>query len=279
MSQPNLSKALKELEETCGFRIFARTGAGMLPTRKGEEFLLHAKNVLEQMDAMDALYQGHNRSTAYLSVAMPRASYIAHALTEFVNGLDARGGVELNIRETNTAEVVRDVLGREVDIGVARFSVENQNRFLGDLDEQQLHYLLYFKFRHVVILSKRHPLANETVICKAQLKPYVEISHGDTAQPNAPEESSPDGSLDRRRIRVYERGSQFDLLACSPFTYMWVSPMPKEELERQGLTQLVCEDETAEYQDALIYLKGYKLNRWEQAFYDQIVREVENVRL
>ena len=279
MSQPNLSKALKELEETCGFRIFTRTGAGMIPTRKGEEFILRARSVLEQMDAMDAVYQGHNRQTAYLSVAIPRASYIAHALTEYVNALEPREGIELNIRETNTAEVVSDVLSREVDIGVVRFSVENQNKFLGELDERQLHYILYWTFRYAVIVSKQHPLAKEKCIRSAQLKPYVEISHGDTAQPITQDEPAPDGSLEQRRIRVYERGSQFDLLHCCPFTYMWVSPMPQEELKRQGLVQLICEDVTAEHQDALIYLKGYTLNRWEQAFYDQIVRQVEAVRL
>ena len=39
MSQPNLSKALKELEQACGFRIFTRTGTGMVPTPRGEELL------------------------------------------------------------------------------------------------------------------------------------------------------------------------------------------------------------------------------------------------
>ena len=58
MSQPNLSKALKDLEQTCGFRIFTRTGTGMAPTRRGEEFLEHARDVLEKLDLMDAIYQG-----------------------------------------------------------------------------------------------------------------------------------------------------------------------------------------------------------------------------
>ncbi|MEG2701637.1 MAG: LysR family transcriptional regulator, partial [Clostridia bacterium] len=57
MSQPNLSKALKDLEQICGFRIFTRTGAGMMPTRKGEAFLLQSRAVLEPLDAMDAIYK------------------------------------------------------------------------------------------------------------------------------------------------------------------------------------------------------------------------------
>lgn len=275
MSQPNLSKALKDLEQACGFRIFNRTGAGMLPTRKGDEFLLRARSVLEQMDAMDAIYQGHNRTTAYLSVAVPRASYISHAVTEFVNSLDPRCAMELNVRETNTNEVIRDVLSREVDIGIVRYSLESQNKLLGSLAEQGLHYILYWTFRHVVILSKRHPLAREKKISRTQLAPYVEISHGDTAQPIPVEDSGPEGGMEARQIRVYERGSQFDLLSRSPVTYMWVSPVPQDILDRHGLVQIGSDDATEEYQDALIYLKGYTMSRWEQTFYDLLKKEIE----
>lgn len=278
MSQPNLSKALKDLEQICGFRIFTRTGAGMMPTRKGEAFLLQARAVLEPLDAMDAIYQGHNRTTAYLSAAIPRASYIAHAVTAFVSAVDAKGGMELNIRETSTAEVVRDVASREMDIGIVRYPLENANKLLGHLNEQGLSYILYWRFQHVVILSREHPLAREKGVHIAQLQPFTEISHGDTAQPVVAEDTAPETLLEPRRlIRIYERGSQFDLLSRCAFTYMWVSPMPQETLERHGLVQLECVDPMPVYQDALIYLKGYAMSRWEQAFYDLVRKETSLV--
>ncbi|MEG0639303.1 MAG: LysR family transcriptional regulator, partial [Clostridia bacterium] len=262
MSQPNLSKALKDLEQVCGFRIFNRTGSGMVPTRKGEEFLLRARSALEQMDAMDAIYQGRNRAAAYLNIAIPRASYISFAVTEFINSLDEHGGMELNIREANTTDIIHDVLSREADLGIVRYSVEGQNKLLGSLSEQGLHYILYKTFTHVVILSKKHPLAREKQLQKAQLHPYVEILHGDTPQPIPTEDGVSDGVMEARQIRVYERGSQFDLLSRCPSSYMWVSPVPKEILNRNGLVQLTCAEEQRPYQDALIYLKGYTLNRW-----------------
>ncbi|MEG2480522.1 MAG: LysR family transcriptional regulator [Clostridia bacterium] len=272
MSQPNLSKALKDLEQVCGFRIFNRTGSGMVPTRKGEEFLLRARSALEQMDAMDAIYQGRNRAAAYLNIAIPRASYISFAVTEFINSLDEHGGMELNIREANTTDIIHDVLSREADLGIVRYSVEGQNKLLGSLSEQGLHYILYKTFTHVVILSKKHPLAREKQLQKAQLHPYVEILHGDTPQPIPTEDGVSDGVMEARQIRVYERGSQFDLLSRCPSSYMWVSPVPKEILNRNGLVQLTCAEERRPYQDALIYLKGYTLNRWEQAFYDRLIQ-------
>jgi DNA-binding transcriptional LysR family regulator len=35
MAQPNLSKAIKEMEETLGFSIFERNSKGIMPTQKG----------------------------------------------------------------------------------------------------------------------------------------------------------------------------------------------------------------------------------------------------
>lgn len=56
MGQPNLSRAIKELEESLGITIFKRTSKGMSPTPQGEEFLQHAKKILSQIDEVEALY-------------------------------------------------------------------------------------------------------------------------------------------------------------------------------------------------------------------------------
>ena len=40
MNQPNLSRAIKELEASLGITLFVRSARGMVPTPEGEEFLL-----------------------------------------------------------------------------------------------------------------------------------------------------------------------------------------------------------------------------------------------
>lgn len=276
MSQPNLSKALKDLEQTCGFRIFERTGTGMIPTRKGEEFLERARSVLEQMDVMDAIYQGHNRKAASLSVAVPRAGYIAHALSEYVNALDSHEGMELTIRELGMAEIIHAVLTREAGIGIIRYGIEKQNRILGSLAEQGLHYVLFWTFHHVVILSRQHPLARKARLTTEELLPYVEIISDDTLPPGGfvmPVSEAARGP--RRQIQAAEWG--LELLSRSPSTYMWSSPVPKDMLDRHGLVQLECGEEIQAYQDALVFLKGYTMSRWEQMFYDLLRREAEQL--
>jgi DNA-binding transcriptional LysR family regulator len=43
MGQPNLSRAIKELEDELGIVIFERNSKGIIPTPDGEEFLQYAK--------------------------------------------------------------------------------------------------------------------------------------------------------------------------------------------------------------------------------------------
>ena len=45
-AQPNVSKALKNLEEEYGIRIFERSSTGMIPTEQGRHFIRQAERVL-----------------------------------------------------------------------------------------------------------------------------------------------------------------------------------------------------------------------------------------
>ena len=58
---------------------------------------------------------------------------------------------------------------------------------------------------------------------------------------------------------------------------MWSPPLPPELLERYGLRQLTVED-APQYQDALIYPRGYHMSRWEQTFYDLARREAQRAQ-
>ena len=52
ISQPSLSAALKEVEDEFGIRIFNR-GREFSITREGEEFLIYARQVMDQMNLLE----------------------------------------------------------------------------------------------------------------------------------------------------------------------------------------------------------------------------------
>ena len=85
MGQPNLSKAIKEVENELGAPIFKRISKGVEPTEKGVEFLECAKAIIQQLDKMENLFKPEVSDINAFKIAIPRASYIAHAFAGFVN--------------------------------------------------------------------------------------------------------------------------------------------------------------------------------------------------
>ena len=73
MSQPNLSRAVKEIEQETGFPIFRRTPHGAVPTRKGLLLLNYAQKILSQMDEMESLYKPARGDVLPLQVCVPPA--------------------------------------------------------------------------------------------------------------------------------------------------------------------------------------------------------------
>ena len=73
IGQPNLSRILHDVEQMLGFRIFERSTRGVRPTTRGTIFLQHAKSILRETEAIEAL--GPKRAVANrLRVCIPRSA-------------------------------------------------------------------------------------------------------------------------------------------------------------------------------------------------------------
>ena len=53
---------------------------------------------------------------------------------------------------------------------------------------------------------------------------------------------------------------------------MWVSPIPEQVLEIEGLVQRECVDERRVYKDVLIYKKNYIFSDMDDAFVSELWR-------
>ena len=104
MAQPNLSKAIKELEETLGYTIFDRTKRGMVPTEKGADFLTYARKIVEQLNEMEMLSKNDGICSQTFKVSIPRGSYIASGFAKFLTELNQDDEMDISISETNSME-------------------------------------------------------------------------------------------------------------------------------------------------------------------------------
>jgi len=280
MAQPNLSKAIKELEDTLGIAIFERTPKGVVPTQKGAEFLAYAKNILVQIDKMESLYIPENSQKQCFNISIPRGSYIAYGFTKFVSELDAEKEIDVNVQETNSMQTINNIVDHQLNLGIIRYQTVYENYFLDYLADKEICYEPIWEFEYLALMSERHPLAAVEEVQYEKLSQYIEIVHGDTIVPYISAggiKRSGKPSHPSKRIYVYERGSQFDLLTHIPATYMWVSPVPDEIIRRYELVQRKCKVANHKCKDLVIYPKGYKFSALDKKFLDKLYESKNEV--
>lgn len=271
MGQPSLSKAIKELEDSLGFTIFERTSKGVTPTKKGIKFINYARNVLSQIEKMEALSDSADLDIQNFNISIPRGSYIADAITSFISELDQSKGIQVNVQETNSLQVINNIIDGPFNLGIIRYQTEYENYFVDYLSEKQLCFEPIWEFEFLVLMSEKHPLAGSEKLEYQALKQYTEIVHGDISIPYIMQSSKPEAATQSSKcIYVYERGSQYDLLATIPSTYMWVSPIPDKWLQRYQLTQRKCKASGQRYKDVFIYPKNYKFTELDRRFIDKL---------
>lgn len=275
MGQPNLSRAIKELEENLGIEIFKRSSNGIKITPQGEEFLGYARKILAQVDAVENMYKEEKVNSQKFSVSVPRASYISCAFTEFSKRLDSMQSAEIFYKETNSMRAISNILNSDYKLGILRYQSSYDKYFKEMLKEKGLAFSLIGEFNYVLAMSKNHPLTVKEDITPEELAPYIEIAHADPYVPSLPTNVVQKNELSEfvnKRIFVFERASQMELLSCLSNTFMWVSPIPQKLLDRYDLVQKQCSFNKKRYKDVLIYKKEYNFSDLDKLFIDELMK-------
>ncbi len=272
MGQPNLSRAIKDLEGTLNIAIFDRSAKGMVPTPEGEQFLEYAKKILAEIDEVEAIYRDGITQKQRFSISVPRASYISEAFAAFSTGIGVNPA-EIFYMETNSMQAIDNILRSDYRLGIIRFSTEYDRYFDAMLPEKGFSFETITEFSYQLIMHRDHLLAKKPDLCQADLAPYIEIAHADPYVPSLPVTELRKNLLSPeigRRIFVFERAGQFDLLSENHETFMWVSPVPEKLLRRYDLVQRVCPDNTRVHRDVLIHKSSYRLTDLDRRFIDAL---------
>jgi DNA-binding transcriptional LysR family regulator len=280
MSQPNLSRAIKDLEASLGIVIFNRTTKGMTLTSQGEEFLEYARKILAEIDTIENMYLTENINKQRFSVSVPRSSYISNAFSEFVKNLDLNKKAEVFYKETNAFRTIRNVLQSDYNLGIIRYQEVFDDYFQSLLKEKDLKGELVSEFTYKVVMSKNHPLANKDDLTLKDLEPFIEIAHADPYVPSLSASEVRKEELPtnvHRRIYVFERASQFCLLENVPTTYLWGTPVPEYLKEKYNIVFKEVKENKKVYKDLLIFRNDYKLSELDYQFITELTKSKRNI--
>ncbi len=273
-AQPNVSKALKNLEEEYDLRIFERSSTGMIPTEQGRHFIEQAERVLAEVDRLNQGVQEEQGRCAELRVMLPHATYASYAAVDYLEQAANVEQLRIHIREGGSMEALDFVLRRGYHLALLRYAIEDDEHYSHYCARRGLKMEPVMDFEYYLLTNRDGPLAKREVKDLSELNQYMEVMHDDFQLPG---EDGGDGVRwhvnESRRIHVYERCSQFSILQRLPTAYMWASPMPKRALEQFHLVLKKCPPQKQKMRDVLVYPDKGGLRPEERAFIDLLHKQ------
>ncbi len=270
MAQPNISRAIKDLEADFGITIFDRSAKGMTLTPEGRDFISASQKILDQMNELERLYKGDHPGREKLTVSLPRGSYITEAIIAFSRRM-GKESFEIMFRDASSEMAVMSVIGSESNIGMVRYTKEFEKLFEGVFEEKHLDASVISEFEKTVILSAESELSDKEEISREDLHGMTEITDADAAERLHAFESLRDELHDHEERCIHESDSltQLELISANVDFFMIAPPMSEKTLARFGLIQKRFVGGRM-YKDVLIHRKDHKLSTIEKAFIEEL---------
>ena len=212
VSQPSLTKAIKELEKEMGITIFDRTNKGITVSKEGERFLGYARQVLEQAALLEEQYKSQSGGKKQFSVSTQHYSFAVNAFVELLKGAGI-DQYDVSLRETQTYEIIDDVAHMKSEIGLLFYNDFNRPVLEKLIHTNELTFTELFTAHPHIFIGKNHPLADKDVVSMDELEkyPYISFEQGDHNSFYFSEEIF-STVVRPKHIRVRDRASLFSLL-------------------------------------------------------------------
>ena len=268
VAQPNLSRAVKELESALNIVIFERKNNGVAVTAEGKRFLQQGRKIVREIDELETVFGKGQSKRKVFTASGPHAGYLAEAIAAVSGQIDRNAGFEIFYREAGSVEVIDSLLHTGCQLGIIRYAFGQDARWKALLEEKGLNHELIAEFEPVVLVSRQSPLAKRKQILPANLRSYIEVTSPDSPLSGAQQETEcmdlQEHSL--RRVCISDRAGRLEVLSANPECFLWGFSEPEGLLSRYGLVMCPCEAGKERVKDVLVYRKDYSLGEADKIF-------------
>ncbi len=215
ISQPSLSKAIKELEIELGIDIFERTNRGISISIDGAEFLGYARQIIEQTEVLENRYHGERFKALHFSISTQHYAFVVDA---FIKLMKSNNNLkyEFTLKETKTYEIIEDVKTLKSDIGILYTNDLNSKVMNKIFSDNNIKFTPLFNVTPHVFVGKNHPLLNKKIVTMEDLTPFpfIVFDQGEKNSLNFSEEIL-NFSNTNKSIMVNDRATLSNLLTES----------------------------------------------------------------
>ncbi|RQS16012.1 LysR family transcriptional regulator [Burkholderia sp. Bp9002] len=264
VSQPALTREIRELEERLGVTLFDRRPRGMSPTEAGRLLASYATRIFSLADEAEAAldeFSGLVRGHLKLAASRTIGSYLLPATLDQFCSLYP--GVTLDVAEMNTEQVETTLLTYERQLGFVE----------GAYDTTAFDSVVLGQDTLIAVVAPSHPLARKRKICMRDIAGYDVLSREPgSGTRNVVEAAFAQHGLDfAPRLSVGSAEAMNRLLSRGN-AIAWVSRLTIEsELGAKTLVPLHVADLTIQRDLTIIWHNGSALSPSAQKFRDLIV--------
>lgn len=212
LSQPSLTRAIKELEKEMSITIFDRTNKGVSVSKEGEVFLGYARQVLEQVALLEEKYKHHAGGKQQLRISTQHYSFAVNAFVDLIkeHGTDE---YDFSLIETQTYTIIEDVARMKSEIGILYYNDFNRDVIFKLLRANNLKFTELFTAKPHIFVSTGNPLAQTDYVTMEDLAPYPYLSY-EQGEHNSFyfSEEIFFTAVRAKNIRVMDRATLFNLL-------------------------------------------------------------------
>ncbi|WP_459130142.1 LysR family transcriptional regulator [Guggenheimella bovis] len=166
ISQPGLSRAIKSLEQRFQCKLVDRTGRRLRLTSEGKQLYDYGSNLLKQLDLdllkLDDLIIGESGSVRFGIPDIQGSIFLPGLFTRFT---ESHPSIHLELVEIPGESIKEEILKGSIDLGLIMLDFEHPTK-----SDDEVELLEIFRSKHVLAVSKDHPLASKKSVSIKDLK-------------------------------------------------------------------------------------------------------------
>ncbi|MGL6213779.1 LysR family transcriptional regulator [Billgrantia desiderata] len=233
MSQPPLSRQIKQLEQEVGADLFERGPRGLRLTPTGLFFQQHALQILEKVDATVEATRRMARSKRVLFGIGFVPSVFYGQLPLLVRDLRQKDNVELSLAELTTVQQIQALKAGRIDMGFGRMRI----------DDPEVEQEVLFDEPIMAAVPCGHPLA-DTKPTLAQLAEYPLVLF--PAQPRPSLADMTLGLFRRRglKVTVAQEANELQTALALVASEIGITLVPEQvkRVQRDGIVYVYLAD-------------------------------------
>ncbi|WP_164918939.1 MULTISPECIES: LysR family transcriptional regulator [Acutalibacteraceae] len=274
LSQPNASETIKALEKELGFSIFWRAHTGISLTRKGEQFLEHARIMVHHADQMYEIGRGSPPHRFFLGVS----SYtpLIEAFLALCRKCGHEPKAELSCREVDVSGGLHSLYQLSLDLLAIVLSTQNLDTVRETASGHNLSMMEICDLPVNVNLRREHPLAEAGPLDLERLRNYPYVDYFSQSVLDMVNQLIVVGKKIRFKscIKVDERNLRCQIVGTTD-AFSIGCRLPKEILNQFGLVSFQLPVEPMKL--VVIFRRGEQMNADIQQYIRLLKMEMDDL--